>query len=136
VDDLVKLSFQVPAEQRLISKHGRTREKEDHKQSSNDNGSQSNRTRRPSVYAVKTHQLDSQQTKPSSRRRSTSSASSSLPHINILNKLDVVKNGTSIIPETPTVISGIHLGAVILQAGKMGAEEADCYFKQLVRGTA
>ena len=55
-------------------------------------------------------------------------------YLNILNKLDIVKNGTTTIPEATTAISGIHLGTIILQARKLGAEEADCYSKQLARG--
>lgn len=36
--------------------------------------------------------------------------------------------------QAPPPISGIHLGAVILQTKKLGTKEVDCYFKQLVCG--
>jgi hypothetical protein len=43
-------------------------------------------------------------------------------YLNTLNKLDTVKNSTTTIPKATTAISGIHLGTMIFQARKLGAE--------------
>lgn len=56
--------------------------------------------------------------------------------MHVLHRFDIVTDGIVGIPNAMSGFSGIHLGTVIVQAKKMGSEEADCYFKQLVRGTA
>ncbi|KAF4617960.1 hypothetical protein G7Y89_g15022 [Cudoniella acicularis] len=107
--------------------------KRDLVQASNDNDTQKRKKRSKSfASASKLHK--SSTTMPPPRRYSSSSTLSFTPHINILDKLDLTNYGITTVPTTAAALSGIHLGTMIQQARKLGAEEADCYFKQLVRG--
>src|SRR6266705_3583992 len=54
-------------------------------------------------------------------------------YLNIFNKLNIIKNSTITTPKITTAISSIYLETVIFQFRKLGAEKADCYFRQLVR---
>ncbi|ODV88007.1 hypothetical protein CANARDRAFT_179630, partial [[Candida] arabinofermentans NRRL YB-2248] len=60
--------------------------------------------------------------------------SSSLKHINIISTFDLLKDAKSDYCEVMEYCSGGDLYSLIITAGKLEYAEADCFFKQLIRG--
>jgi protein-serine/threonine kinase len=60
--------------------------------------------------------------------------SSSLHHQNVIATLDLLQDAKGIYCQIMEYCSGGDLHTVILTAGQLKEEEADCFFKQLIRG--
>lgn len=88
------------------------------------------------LFAVKEHQRRPQETKKEYGRRLTTTfaLSSSLRHPNVIHTLDVLKDSRNGYLEVMEYHPGGDLYTLILAVAKLEVGEADCYFKQLMRG--
>lgn len=88
------------------------------------------------LYAVKEFRRRPQETLKKYHKRLNSEfcISSSLRHPNIIHTLDLMQDAKGDYCEVMEYCSGGDLYTLILAAGKLEVGEADCYFKQLMRG--
>lgn len=88
------------------------------------------------LYAVKEFRRRPQETAKKYQKRLTSEfcISSSLRHPNIIHTLDLMQDSKGDYCEVMEYCAGGDLYTLILSAGKLEVGEADCYFKQLMRG--
>jgi protein-serine/threonine kinase len=88
------------------------------------------------LYAVKEFRRRPQETSKKYQKRLTSEfcISSSLRHPNIIHTLDLLQDEKGDFCEVMEYCPGGDLYTLILAAGKLEVLEADCYFKQLMRG--
>ncbi|KAL9064359.1 MAG: hypothetical protein Q9157_007860 [Trypethelium eluteriae] len=88
------------------------------------------------LYAVKEFRRRPQESekKYSKRLNSEFCISSSLRHPNIIHTLDLLKDAKGDYCEVMEFVAGGDLYTLVLAAGKLEVAEADCYFKQLMRG--
>ncbi|EGD92725.1 HAL protein kinase [Trichophyton tonsurans CBS 112818] len=88
------------------------------------------------IYAVKEFRRRPQETVKKYQKRLTSEfcISSSLRHPNIIHTLDLMQDAKGDYCEVMEYCAGGDLYTLILAAGKLEVGEADCYFKQLMRG--
>ncbi|WEW56480.1 serine/threonine-protein kinase HAL4/sat4 [Emydomyces testavorans] len=88
------------------------------------------------LYAVKEFRRRPQETAKRYQKRLTSEfcISSSLRHPNIIHTLDLMQDSKGDYCEVMEYCAGGDLYTLILAAGKLEVGEADCYFKQLMRG--
>jgi protein-serine/threonine kinase len=88
------------------------------------------------LYAVKEFRRRPQETSKKYQKRLTSEfcISSSLRHPNIIHTLDLLQDAKGDYCEVMEYCAGGDLYTLILTAGTLTVPEADCYFKQLMRG--
>jgi protein-serine/threonine kinase len=88
------------------------------------------------LYAVKEFRRRPQETSKKYQKRLTSEfcISSSLRHPNIIHTLDLLQDAKGDYCEVMEYCAGGDLYTLILAAGTLTVPEADCYFKQLMRG--
>lgn len=88
------------------------------------------------LYAVKEFKRRPEENEKKYSRRLTSEfcISSSLKHPNIIDTLDLLQDAKGDYCEVMEFCSGGDLYTLIIAAGYLEYAEADCYFKQLVRG--
>lgn len=88
------------------------------------------------LYAVKEFKRKPNETDSKYSRRLTSEfcISSSLKHVNIVETLDLLQDAKGDYVEVMEFCSGGDLYTMIIAAGKLEYQEADCFFKQLIRG--
>ncbi|KAK2804696.1 Pkinase-domain-containing protein [Emmonsiellopsis sp. PD_5] len=88
------------------------------------------------LYAVKEFRRRPQETSKRYQKRLTSEfcISSSLRHPNIIHTLDLMQDAKGDYCEVMEYCAGGDLYTLVLAAGKLEVGEADCYFKQLMRG--
>ncbi|EEH33903.1 serine/threonine-protein kinase hal4 [Paracoccidioides lutzii Pb01] len=88
------------------------------------------------LYAVKEFRRRPQETAKRYQKRLTSEfcISSSLRHPNIIHTLDLMQDSKGDYCEVMEYCAGGDLYTLVLAAGKLEVGEADCYFKQLMRG--
>lgn len=89
-----------------------------------------------SLYAVKEFKRKPNESEKKYSRRLTSEfcISSSLKHMNIIDTLDLLKDAKGDYCEVMEFCLGGDLYTLIIAAGKLEYAEADCLFKQLIRG--
>jgi protein-serine/threonine kinase len=89
-------------------------------------------------YAIKEYRRGPRETIRMYRNRSTSNfcISSCLRHTNVINILDLVQKPDGSYCDVMAFCDGGNLATLILRSKKLGALEADCFFKQLARGVA
>ncbi|KAJ8143098.1 hypothetical protein OY671_003766 [Metschnikowia pulcherrima] len=97
---------------------------------------QSGNTSDEVLYAVKEFKKRPNESEKKYSRRLTSEfcISSSLKHLNIIDTLDLLKDAKGDYCEVMEFCSGGDLYTLIIAAGKLEYAEADCFFKQLIRG--
>jgi protein-serine/threonine kinase len=88
------------------------------------------------LYAVKEFRKRPQETPKKYQKRLTSEfcISSSLRHPNIIHTLDLLQDAKGDYCEVMEYCAGGDLYTLVLAAGSLQVLEADCYFKQLMRG--
>ncbi|KAL4790022.1 kinase domain-containing protein [Aspergillus venezuelensis] len=88
------------------------------------------------LYAVKEFRRRPQETSKKYQKRLTSEfcISSSLRHPNIIHTLDLLQDAKGDYCEVMEYCAGGDLYTLVLAAGKLEVAEADCLFKQLMRG--
>ncbi|KAL5614781.1 hypothetical protein BROUX41_004870 [Berkeleyomyces rouxiae] len=88
------------------------------------------------LFAVKEFckREDESERKYSKRLTSEFCISSSLHHSNVIDTLDLIKDERGVYCEVMEFCAGGDLYTLILAAGKLETKEADCFFKQLMRG--
>ncbi|KAG7928097.1 hypothetical protein KL925_001397 [Ogataea polymorpha] len=88
------------------------------------------------LYAVKEFRRRPNESDKRYSKRLTSEfcISSSLKHLNIISTIDLLKDAKSDYCEVMEYCSGGDLYSLIVTAGRLEYTEADCFFKQLVRG--
>lgn len=88
------------------------------------------------LYAVKEFRRRPQETSKKYQKRLTSEfcISSSLRHPNVIHTLDLLQDAKGDYCEVMEFCAGGDLYTLVLAAGKLEVLEADCYFKQLMRG--
>lgn len=88
------------------------------------------------LYAVKEFKKRPNESEKKYSRRLTSEfcISSSLKHLNIIDTLDLLKDAKGDYCEVMEFCSGGDLYTLIIAAGNLEYAEADCFFKQLIRG--
>ncbi|KAL6454673.1 SAT4 Serine/threonine-protein kinase HAL4/SAT4 [Candida maltosa Xu316] len=88
------------------------------------------------LFAVKEFKRRPNESEKKYNRRLTSEfcISSSLKHLNIIDTLDLLKDAKGDYCEVMEFCSGGDLYTLIIAAGKLEYAEADCFFKQLIRG--
>lgn len=88
------------------------------------------------LYAVKEFRRRPQETAKKYQKRLTSEfcISSSLRHPNVIHTLDLLQDAKGDYCEVMEYCSGGDLYTLVLAAGKLEVAEADCFFKQLMRG--
>lgn len=88
------------------------------------------------LYAVKEFKRKTQEPEKKYNRRLTLEfcISSSLKHHNIIETLDLLKDAKGDYCEVMEYCSGGDLYTLIIALGKLEYAEADCFFKQLIRG--
>ena len=88
------------------------------------------------LYAVKEFRRRPQESPKKYQKRLTSEfcISSSLRHPNVIHTLDLLQDSKGDYCEVMEFCAGGDLYTLVLAAGKLEAAEADCYFKQLMRG--
>jgi protein-serine/threonine kinase len=88
------------------------------------------------LYAVKEFRRRPQETTKKYQKRLTSEfcISSSLRHPNIIHTLDLLQDAKGDYCEVMEYCAGGDLYTLVLAAGTLCVPEADCYFKQLMRG--
>ncbi|OAL30651.1 hypothetical protein AYO20_08613 [Fonsecaea nubica] len=88
------------------------------------------------LYAVKEFRRRPQETAKKYQKRLTSEfcISSSLRHPNIIHTLDLLQDAKGDYCEVMEYCAGGDLYTLILAAGTLQVPEADCFFKQLMRG--
>lgn len=88
------------------------------------------------LYAVKEFRRRPQETSKKYQKRLTSEfcISSSLRHPNVIHTLDLLQDAKGDYVEVMEYCAGGDLYTLVLAAGTLQVLEADCYFKQLMRG--
>ena len=88
------------------------------------------------LYAVKEFRRRPQEDPKKYQKRLTSEfcISSSLRHPNVIHTLDLLQDAKGDYCEVMEFCAGGDLYTLVLAAGKLEVAEADCYFKQLMRG--
>lgn len=88
------------------------------------------------LYAVKEFRRRPQESPKKYNKRLTSEfcISSALRHPNVIHTLDLMKDAKGDFCEVMEYCAGGDLYTLVLAAGKLEVIEADCYFKQLMRG--
>jgi protein-serine/threonine kinase len=88
------------------------------------------------LYAVKEFRRRPQESSRKYHKRLTSEfcISSSLRHPNVIHTLDLLQDAKGDYCEVMEFCAGGDLYTLVLTAGKLEVAEADCYFKQLMRG--
>jgi protein-serine/threonine kinase len=88
------------------------------------------------LYAVKEFRKRPQETSKKYQKRLTSEfcISSSLRHPNVIHTLDLLQDAKGDYCEVMEYCAGGDLYTLVLAAGTLAVPEADCYFKQLMRG--
>ncbi|KAH3669522.1 hypothetical protein WICMUC_004944 [Wickerhamomyces mucosus] len=88
------------------------------------------------LFAVKEFKKKPSESESKYSRRLTSEfcISSSLKHVNIIETLDLLQDAKGDYVEVMEYCSGGDLYTLIIAAGKLEYLEADCFFKQLIRG--
>lgn len=88
------------------------------------------------LYAVKEFRRRPQETSKKYQKRLTSEfcISSSLRHPNIIHTLDLLQDAKGDYCEVMEYCAGGDLYTLILAAGSLQVAEADCFFKQMMRG--
>jgi protein-serine/threonine kinase len=88
------------------------------------------------LYAVKEFRRRADETEKKYSKRLTAEfcISSSLRHPNVIHTLDLVKDAKGDYCEVMEFCAGGDLYTLVLTAGKLDTQEADCLFKQLMRG--
>lgn len=88
------------------------------------------------LYAVKEFRRKPQETDKKYSRRLTSEfcISSSLQHVNIIHTLDLLQDAKGDYCEVMEFCEGGDLYSLIIASGKLEYAEADCFFKQILRG--
>lgn len=88
------------------------------------------------LYAVKEFRKRPQETSRKYQKRLTSEfcISSSLRHPNIIHTLDLLQDAKGDYCEVMEYCAGGDLYTLVLAAGSLQVPEADCFFKQLMRG--
>ena len=88
------------------------------------------------LYAVKEFRRRPQEQIKKYNKRLTSEfcISSALRHPNVIHTLDLMKDAKGDFCEVMEFCAGGDLYTLVLAAGKLEVVEADCYFKQLMRG--
>ena len=88
------------------------------------------------LYAVKEFRRRPQESPKKYQKRLTSEfcISSSLRHPNVIHTLDLLKDAKGDYCEVMEFCAGGDLYTLVLAAGKLEVAEADCFFKQLMRG--
>lgn len=88
------------------------------------------------LYAVKEFKKKPNENEKKYNRRLTSEfcISSSLKHLNIIDTLDLLKDAKGDYCEVMEFCTGGDLYTLIIALGKLEYAEADCFFKQLIRG--
>lgn len=95
-----------------------------------------NNSEKETLFAVKEFKRRPTETEQKYSRRLTSEfcISSSLKHVNIIETLDLLQDAKGDYVEVMEFCSGGDLYTLIIAAGKLEYLEADCFFKQLIRG--
>ncbi|KAI9810561.1 MAG: serine/threonine-protein kinase HAL4/sat4 [Phylliscum demangeonii] len=93
-------------------------------------------SRAEQLYAVKEFRRRPQESAKKYQKRLTSEfcISSSLRHANVIHTLDLLQDAKGDYCEVMEFCAGGDLYTLVLAAGKLDVVEADCYFKQLMRG--
>ena len=88
------------------------------------------------LYAVKEFRRRPQESPKKYQKRLTSEfcISSSLRHPNVIHTLDLLQDAKGDYCEVMEFCAGGDLYTLVLAAGKLEVQEADCYFKQLMCG--
>ncbi|KAJ5888932.1 hypothetical protein N7495_008973 [Penicillium taxi] len=88
------------------------------------------------LYAVKEFRRRPQETAKKYQKRLTSEfcISSSLRHPNVIHTLDLLQDAKGDYCEVMEYCAGGDLYTLVLAAGKLEVAEADCFFKQMMRG--
>jgi protein-serine/threonine kinase len=88
------------------------------------------------LYAVKEFRRRPQESPKKYHKRLTSEfcISSSLRHHNVIRTLDLLQDSKGDYCEVMEFCAGGDLYTLVLSAGKLEVQEADCFFKQLMRG--
>jgi len=88
------------------------------------------------LYAVKEFRKRPQETSKKYQKRLTSEfcISSSLRHPNVIHTLDLLQDAKGDYCEVMEYCAGGDLYTLVIAAGTLQVAEADCYFKQLMRG--
>ncbi|KAI8966217.1 serine/threonine-protein kinase hal4 [Daldinia sp. FL1419] len=88
------------------------------------------------LFAVKEFRRRPEETEKKYSKRLTAEfcISSSLRHPNVIHTLDLLKDQKGDYCEVMEYCSGGDLYTLVLAAGKLEVVEADCYFKQMMRG--
>ena len=88
------------------------------------------------LYAVKEFRRRPQESPKKYQKRLTSEfcISSSLRHPNVIHTLDLLQDAKGDYCEVMEFCAGGDLYTLVLAATKLECQEADCYFKQLMRG--
>lgn len=88
------------------------------------------------LYAVKEFRRRPSETPKKYQKRLTSEfcISSSLRHPNVIHTLDLLQDAKGDYCEVMEFCAGGDLYSLVLAAGKLEVTEADCFFKQLMRG--
>lgn len=88
------------------------------------------------LYAVKEFRRRPSESAKKYQKRLTSEfcISSSLRHPNVIHTLDLLQDSKGDYCEVMEFCAGGDLYTLVLTAGKLEVAEADCYFKQLMRG--
>ncbi|RYO78948.1 hypothetical protein DL766_008625 [Monosporascus sp. MC13-8B] len=88
------------------------------------------------LFAVKEFRRRPEETEKKYSKRLTAEfcISSSLRHPNVIHTLDLLKDNKGDYCEVMEYCSGGDLYTLVLSAGKLEVMEADCFFKQMMRG--
>ena len=88
------------------------------------------------LYAVKEFRRRPEETEKKYSKRLTSEfcISSSLRHPNVIHTLDLLQDAKGDYCEVMEYCAGGDLYTLVLASGKLEVTEADCYFKQMMRG--
>ena len=88
------------------------------------------------LYAIKEFRKRPQETSKTYQKRLTSEfcISSSLRHPNVIHTLDLLQDAKGDYCEVMEYCAGGDLYTLVIAAGQLQVAEADCYFKQLMRG--
>jgi protein-serine/threonine kinase len=88
------------------------------------------------LFAVKEFRRRPEETEKKYSKRLTAEfcISSSLRHPNVIHTLDLLKDSKGDYCEVMEFCSGGDLYTLVLSAGKLEVQEADCFFKQMMRG--
>ncbi|OAA56654.1 serine/threonine-protein kinase hal4 [Niveomyces insectorum RCEF 264] len=88
------------------------------------------------LYAVKEFRRRTEENEKKYSKRLTAEfcISSSLRHPNVIHTLDLLKDAKGDYCEVMEFCAGGDLYTLVLTAGKLEVQEADCFFKQMMRG--